>query len=437
MWETLKSLILRLFGVKLPQTDRQYEQQSKWASVYENVSEINLTAMISGKLATLTTTDAVIAVEGDNKRTEALQNILNENVLNRARKIVSAALGTGGVVLVPYSADGKQILVDMVPQNCFFITEKIGNTVTKACILADYIIRDNKKYMRWTDYALESGACVIRNRATVENSPCALGALTEWKNIPEEIRVPGSEHLLFGYMKCPTDNRRPDETQGVPITYGCDKLIALCLETLEEEANEYRIKRGFLGVDSTLFGKDDKLPKGGLFKIFESGTADEDLWKEYSPEIRHAAYSARVQELFGLLEKAIGVSKGILTTPDPVATATAVKHNQHDTWALVGEIRKNLAAALNDLSYALNVLCNYYGISPAGDYVVKYTWDLSLLEDTATTWQQMKDGYSMGLFGRAELRSWQTGETLEQAQKAVDEIAEKEPKLQDLIGNAE
>ena len=431
MWETLKSLILRLFGVKLPQTDRQYEQQSKWASVYENVSEINLTAMISGKLATLTTTDAVIAVEGDNKRTEALQNILNENVLNRARKIVSAALGTGGVVLVPYSADGKQILVDMVPQNCFFITEKIGNTVTKACILADYIIRDNKKYMRWTDYALENGACVIRNRATVDNNPCALSTLAEWGNIPEEIRVPGSERLLFGYMKCPTDNRRPDDVQGVPIAYGCDKLIALCLETLEEEANEYRIKRGFLGVDSTLFGKDNKLPNGGLFKIFESGTADEDLWKEYSPEIRHAAYSARVQELFELLEKAIGVSKGILTTPDPVATATAVKHNQHDTWALVGEIRKNLAAALDDLAYALNVLCNYYGISPSGDYSVKYDWDMSLLEDTTETFSQLSELESRGLILPERLVSWATGMSLTDAKKEIEAAkAFKEPTIE-------
>ena len=161
------------------------------------------------------------------------------------------------------------------------------------------------------------------------------------------------------------------------------------------------------------------------------------MWHEYSPEIRYAAYNARVQELFELLEKAVGTSKGILTTPEAAPTATEVRRTQHDTWALVGEIRKSFEHALDDLIYALNVLCNYYSASPADEYTTKYDWDMSMLEDTNTTWQQLKDGYSMRIRSKAELRSWQTGETLEEAQKAVDEIAATDPGMQDLIGNAE
>ena len=43
----------------------------------------------------------------------------------------------------------------------------------------------------------------------------------------------------------------------------------------------------------------------------------------------------------------------------------------------------------------------------------------------------------MGARSKAELRAWQTGESLEDAQKAVDEIAAKEPSMATLIGNAE
>lgn len=76
-------------------------------------------------------------------------------------------------------------------------------------------------------------------------------------------------------------------------------------------------------------------------------------------------------------------------------------------------------------------------MSPAGEYTTKYDWDMSLLEDTNVTWQQMKDGYSMRIRSKAELRSWQTGETLEEAQKAVDEIAATDPSVRDLIDDAE
>lgn len=436
MGEAIKNIIFRIFGRLLAQSGKQIERQNEQAKGYESTEDINLTAIIAGKLATLAVTDAVIAVEGDNKRAETLQDILNKRVIDRARKIVSTALGIGGVALVPYYVNGK-ICVDAVPQNRFFVTEKIGDEITKAVILANYIVRDSKKYMRWTDYALENGACVIRNRATIGESPCSLDILPEWKGIAEEIRIPGAEHLLLGYMKCPADNRRPDGAHGVPITYGCDKIIERCIETLNEETNEYKLKRGFVGVDGSLFGNDDKLPESGLFKTFKGDGKIDDMWHEYSPEIRYAAYSARVQELFELLEKAVGTSKGILTAPETATTATEVRRAQHDTWALVGEVRKSFEHALEDLIYALDVLCNYYSISPAGEYTTKYDWDMSMLEDTDATWQQMKDGYSMRIRSKAELRSWQTGETLEEAQKAVDEIAATDPGVQDLIGNAE
>ena len=42
----------------------------------------------------------------------------------------------------------------------------------------------------------------------------------------------------------------------------------------------------------------------------------------------------------------------------------------------------------------------------------------------------------MRIRSKAELRSWQTGETIEEAQAAVDEIEATDPGISDLIGNA-
>ena len=173
-----------------------------------------------------------------------------------------------------------------------------------------------------------------------------------------------------------------------------------------------------------------------MFKTFQGSGDNDDMWHEYSPEIRSAAYSSRVQELFELLEKAIGTSKGILTAPEAAATATEIRRAQHDTWALVGNIRKAAEKAIDNTVYAINVLCNYYGLTPPGDYTVQYDWDMSMLENSGETWQQLKDGRSMGIRSKAELRAWQTGETIEEAQAAIDKIEESEPVMQDLIGHA-
>ena len=59
-----------------------------------------------------------------------------------------------------------------------------------------------------------------------------------------------------------------------------------------------------------------------------------------------------------------------------------------------------------------------------------------MLEDTAVTWQQLKDARSMGIRSKAEVRAWLTGETIEEAQARIDEIEAAEPVISDLIGNA-
>ncbi len=434
MWESIKNLLLRLFGVKAPQTESENARSNQYARSYEDISKINFTAIFAARLATLAVTDGAVTTAGDNARAAYLDSVLQSQIMTYAQPIVSAALGYGGLALVPYMANGK-IYIDRVPQNRFFAIEQRGEDITRAILLADFIVRDSKRYARYTEYELSGGVCYIRNRATVNDSPCALDALPEWAGIPEEAAVDGCDRPLFGFLRCPQDNRRPDNLAGVPITYGCDALLGEIADAMTDETTEYKNKRAFIALDETMFDKDDKPPKGGLFKTL-LGQGGDDLWHEYSPEIRYAAYTSRVQELFERLEKAVGTSRGILTAPEPQATATAVRQAQHDTWALVGNIRRAAERAIEDTIYAVNVLCNYYGITPMGDYTLAFDWDNSLIEDTAATWQQLKDGRSFGIRSKAELRAWQTGETIEEAQAVIDEIEANEPVISDLIGNA-
>ena len=90
-------------------------------------------------------------------------------------------------------------------------------------------------------------------------------------------------------------------------------------------------------------------------------------WLVYAPEIRHEAMYARLDRLFALLEKAVGTSRGILTAPETgAATATEIRAANHDTFALVSAIRRMWEAALCDMAYAADVLCEFYGLTPRG-----------------------------------------------------------------------
>lgn len=432
VWQSLKNLVLRLFGVKIPQTDESISRQNQWALGYEDAADINFTAIFASRLASLAVSDSSVTVDGGNRRAKLIQEVLDRCLWPRKHAIVSAALGCGGVALVPYLANGR-IYLDTVNQNRLFISERQGDEITKCTVLSSMLLKDNRKYWRLTDYALENGIYIIRNKAVRDTAPCNLAEVPEWAAIPEEIRIGNVKRILIGFLKCPADNRHAGIMDGVPITYGCEKQMEDIRETLRQVAREYDLKRCFIGADETLFGRDEQLPHDGLFRKF-SGSGETDLWHEFSPEIRTSAYSTRLQEQFALLEKQVGTSKGILTSPDPATTATEVRRAQHDTFALVSSIRAALERAVNETAYAVDVLANYAGLSPAGDYTVKIDWDMSLMEDTAQTWQQMKDAQAIGAMEKAELRAWVTGETLEEAQTRIAAIRESEPTMSDIIG---
>ena len=58
-----------------------------------------------------------------------------------------------------------------------------------------------------------------------------------------------------------------------------------------------------------------------------------------------------------------------------------------------------------------------------------------MLEDTQTEWSQLTWANNKGIVSKVELRQWlYPDETLEESQKAIQEIEEQEPSVDDLLG---
>ena len=118
------------------------------------------------------------------------------------------------------------------------------------------------------------------------------------------------------------------------------------------------------------------------------------------------------------------------------ATATEIKRSMYDTFTICDDMRSNIEKGLDDFFYACNVLANAYNLSPQGEYELSFDWSYSLLEDTATEWSQLTYAQSKGVVKEVELRQWLfPDETLEESQKAIDEIKEQEPSYDELMGN--
>lgn len=433
-FKNLWYFILRIFGINKQQSSSiDIDKNDDYNRAYEDIDHINFTSIFANKLSTLVCSDSDVSITGD-KRGEYLDEVSNRLWNEAGKRIVSRVLGVGGAVIVPYVKDGV-VLFNVINQNRLHINERLGNKITNATIMADTTKINDNRYYRWANYNLIDGKCEITSRVTDdEGKPVSVG----WGEV-DDIVITGVDRLPFAYIKSPIDNRRMNNDYGVPITYGCEEIINNITTCLKQIADEYEMKRVRLQVDKRMFKKDaqgNPIVADSLFMAGDNVTND-NMFNIFDPSIRDSSYFNRLNELFELLEKQIGTSKGILTTPETRgATATEIKASMYDTWALVTDIRKALEQAWDDFVKACDVLVNCYNLAPMGEYETAWSWDTSLIENSNETWVQYQQAQAIGVVSKAEVRQWLTGEPLDEAQEHVDEIKENEPSLASLMGNA-
>ena len=434
MFKSIIQYILNnVFKVNTQTTDKEINDNSKYAKLYESIDDINFSSIFANKLANYTISDSSINIEGDNARVDLLDKV-GQSMWKKAKKITSMAFGYGGVIVVPYVKGGK-IYYNLVPQSRLTIDETDGDLITGATVLAEKRVISNvagkKGYIRWTNYKIEDNNLTITQQYS-DDKGNKIPAPDFWKDIQEVMSITNVDRVPFGYIKSPINNRMSNDKYGVPITYGCDATILEIKETLKQLIREYELKECFVGADVTMFNGKNALPSNGLFKKIDS-TSD-DFFEVFDPQFRD--YTTRLQELYKRLEHEIGTSYGILSEVNTQnATATEIKKANYDTFCITDDMRTNIEKGLEDFFYACNVLANAYNLSPQGEYTLDFDWSYSLLEDTATEWSQLTYAQNKGVVSKVELRQWlKPDETLEESEKAIKEIKEEEPSVDDLLG---
>lgn len=425
--------ILSLFGKQKNNLDiTENAENERYSTNYEDNKDINFTAIFANKITNYTINDSVVELNIDNMRAELLNDAL-QRMWKKSKRIVSRSLGTGGVLIAPFVNSGK-IYFDIITQNRLCINKQLGDDIIDCTILSEHIVRNQKNYYRWTDYTLENGNLYIRYRATMETSPIELGSIKEWANI-KDISITNVDKMPFMYIKSPIDNRKDSDNYGVPITYGCDKLISDIRTTLNQILREYDLKQTFIGADSTMFKGDDKLPSNGIYKKINAG--EDNFWEIFDPAIRDTPLFNKLQQQCTLLEKQIGTSRGILT--DPLSTyqnTDETRRALYDTFSIIDDIRESLTDGIKDFLNACNILANYYNLSPMGEYNLSIDWSYNFVEDDTSNFNQLIQGKNNGVIKKVELRQFlRPDETLEESEKVIKEIEAEEPDVKDLIGD--
>lgn len=435
MLEKLIDWVRRLFNIK--HTDPP-DGPDKHSRHYEDIGEENITATISNKLANFVFSDSSVNVTGDGKRADLIRDTV-ERLIKDSGWITAQAFGKGGKIIVPtVSADGK-LNLSIADQNRMDIRRMDNGHIMEATLVNDTTIQNDKRYFLLSDYSVdENGSQIIRYRACDDaGTAVEIGAIDAWKDVAEEISITNTDRALFAFLPCPRDNRRDRKKYGVPITYGAEKDIEELVEHIATYRREFKLSRMMLGLDATLWSSTDrninavkKTVQDGddpFIPIETSSLDSKSPWMQFAPAIRYEAMEARYNSLCRRVEKVCGLSQGILTERQNMnyANRDEVRAAMYDTFCVVKAMRENWEHALDDICYAVDVLAERYGLTPAGargSWELEFDWDTGLIESTAEAFTQTMEGHAAGVISDAELRQWLRGGTIEEAEKAIQEI---------------
>lgn len=455
MWQRFVDWVKRVFK-KAPEQG----PEDSFSEKYEDITGENVTATISNRIAKKVFGDSTMEVVGTGKRADYARSVLDPFFREDLGNITSQSIGKGGMLVVPVVSGGGVVFTS-VNQDRVYITGRRGRQPVSCTVLAESAMVDGEFYRRWMDYTLEpSGLQTIRTVITNETgSEVPFSVVPAWADIDPEVSIANTDRLLIGFLTCPTDNRREQKAYGVPITYGAQREVGEYVEHQNIFAREFRLSRMMLGLDSSYWSnkadvkatevrdisfvqrtiQDSELPFIPIEKNRLDGETD---WSVFNPTIRFEAMLGRAQYLATQVENACCLSHGILSERPKVSYTNVdeVRAANYDTYCFVRDVRRGIETMLQDLAYAVDVFAERFGLTPAGarnSFTLSFDWDLSMIESTTQTFEQLKEGRADKVISKAELRQWIKGGTIEAAKKAIAEIEKEEPGIGALLGSGD
>lgn len=429
-----------------------YTNQASWLG--ESVKSLNLPAFISSELARQVILEMKWSITGKSKdgstKDEDGNAVMNpraeylkaefEKLIPMLRHKLEQGCAAGGMTIKPYPK-GDHLYFDWTMDWSLYPVAFDDDGNMSDVIFRDMIIEGKTIYNRLERHTVEGENVKITQRAfksTVKDSigvPISLTEVAQWAQLEPEATVKSTGGQMFGWFKVAAANNVDVDS---PMGASC---FAKARDTIEQADRQYsRLLWEFEGselaidVDPTAL-RPNKTESGGwkmpelnkrLFRAVDVEQRDHDLYQVYSPAIRDANLINGLNQLYMRIEDQCGLARGTIADPNmDVRTATELTIVRQRSYATVSDNQTALEMCLKDVVRAMDVYATMYHLAPEGEYDVSFTWGDSIIVDTA---QEMNDRLLLlnnGIMSKAEFRQWYFGETLDQAQKAIDAVTQE------------
>lgn len=299
------------------------------------------------------------------------------------------------IIPISFGDDGK-------PNDIAFLTvKKVGDV--------DYFTRFERHYFINGNLTIEN-KCFHSQTSRDIGLPCSLEAVEEWANIdPGPITYPGMNRMDFGYYRNPIKNRIDGSACGVSVYESAvDPIRKADIQGARLDW-EYESGERAIHVDNKALKQDKSTGRFSMEKLkkrlyrglnLEAGK-DQELLKEYSPEMRDEAFKRGLEEYKREIEFSVGLAYGDLSDVQEVAkTATEIKASKNRKYNRVTAIQNNLYDCLEDFAAGLA----FYNSMLNSGYEFSCKFNDSILTDEETERQQDRQDVSMGIMSHLEYR---------------------------------
>lgn len=299
------------------------------------------------------------------------------------------------VIPINFGDDGKPIDI------AFLTVKKAGNV--------DYFTRFERHYFINGNLTIEN-KCFHSQTSRDIGLPCSLEAVEEWADIdPGPVTYPGMNRMDFGYYRNPIKNKVDGSACGVSVYESAVDLIKKADIQGARLDWEYESGERAIHVDNKALKQDKSTGRFGMAKLskrlyrglnLEAGK-DQELLKEYSPEMRDEAFKRGLEEYKREIEFSVGLAYGDLSDVQEVAkTATEIKTSKNRKYNRVTAIQNNLYDCLEDFAAGLA----FYNSMLNSGYEFSCKFKDSILTDEETERQQDRQDVSMGVMSHLEYR---------------------------------
>lgn len=429
----------RAFGMKSAVSPAMRQGLELWYALYVNdppwrrgdarLKPSGLPGAIGRELARAVLAEFHMQLEGGERA--AYLNRELAPALRELNRAVELGLCLGSAALRPCLEEGR-LTVDICPAGSFSPLAFDGSGRPTAGVFRETAERDGERYTRLEYQGFEYGpegerVYVIRNRAYTGDGgrELPLSCLPRWAGLEPEVRIEQLERPLFAVFKNPAANHiDPASPLGVSV-YGGEPTVEL-LRQAEEQW--YLLRWEYLSGKRKIYS-DGAVPDPRQFddELFIRGrfTADGNLFETFSPELRDEALYRGYQRILQRIEYNVGLSFGTISDPQSVEkTATEILAAKNRQRLTVRAIQNRLEATLEDLVYAMDALCDLYGLAPVGDYSLSLNWGDGVLDDPETVRQDKAldlQELAAGVLSPWEYRVKWYKETPEKAKAATGE----------------